>query len=230
MKDNRGVVKRIPDEGCTPGCQSDASHNRSVVTFIGPPDKVMEAAFACAKRASELIDMESHSGEHPRIGATDVIPFVPVQGISMDQCVEMAKNLGQRIASELGIPVYLYGKAATRPERVRLPAVRQGEYEGLKVAICTDPERAPDFGPLKMHPTAGATAVGARPPLIAYNVNLDTGDIVKARTIARAIRESSGGLPAVQAKGILIKETGDVQVTVNLLDHKTTSMDAHEPY
>jgi glutamate formiminotransferase/formiminotetrahydrofolate cyclodeaminase len=221
------IVKRIPDEGCTLlDVQSDASHNRSVVTFIGPPDKVMEAAFACAKRASELIDMESHSGEHPRIGATDVIPFVPVQGISMDQCVEMAKNLGQRIASELGIPVYLYGKAATRPERVRLPAVRQGEYEGLKVAICTDPERAPDFGPLKMHPTAGATAVGARPPLIAYNVNLDTGDIVKARTIARAIRESSGGLPAVQAKGILIKETGDVQVTVNLLDHKTTSMDA----
>lgn len=221
------IVRCIPENGCRLlDVQSDASHNRSVVTFIGPPDKVMEAAFACTKRASELINMELHSGEHPRIGATDVIPFVPIQGVSMDECIEMAKTVGQRIASELGIPVYLYGKAATRPDRVRLPDVRRGEYEGLKVAIGTDPERVPDFGPPRMHPTAGATAVGARPPLIAYNVNLDTGDIVKARTIARAIRESSGGLPAVQAKGILIKETGDVQVTMNLTDHKVTSIDA----
>jgi glutamate formiminotransferase len=221
------IVRNIPEQGCRLlDVQSDASHNRSVVTFIGPPGNVLEAAFACAKRATELINMESHTGEHPRIGATDVIPFVPVQGISMEECVEMSRTLGRRIASELGIPVYLYGKAASRPERVRLPDIRQGEYEGLKVAITTDPDKKPDFGPPRMHPTAGATAVGARPPLIAYNVNLDTGDIVKARAIARAIRESSGGLPAVQAKGILIKETGDVQVTMNLLDHKVTSMDA----
>ncbi|MGI6662734.1 MAG: glutamate formimidoyltransferase [Bacillota bacterium] len=221
------IVRCIPESGCRLlDVQSDASHNRSVVTFIGQPDKVVEAAFACTKKASELINMELHSGQHPRMGATDVIPFVPVQGVSMDECIEMAKTVGRRIASELGIPVYLYGKAATRPDRVRLPDVRRGEYEGLKVAIGTDPERMPDFGPPRMHPTAGATAVGARPPLIAYNVNLDTGDIVKARTIARAIRESSGGLPAVQAKGILIKETGDVQVTMNLTDHKVTSIDA----
>jgi glutamate formiminotransferase/formiminotetrahydrofolate cyclodeaminase len=228
---DRGIIEEItrciPENGCRLlDVQSDASHNRSVVTFIGPPEKVMEAAFACTKRASELINMEFHSGEHPRMGATDVIPFVPVQGVSMEECVEMARTVGRRIASELGIPVYLYGKAATRPDRVRLPDVRRGEYEGLKVAIGSDPERMPDFGPPRMHPTAGATAVGARPPLIAYNVNLDTGDIVKARAIARAIRESSGGLPAVQAKGILIKETGDVQVTMNLTDHKTTSIDA----
>lgn len=220
------IVKCIPENGCRLlDVQSDASHNRSVVTFVGSPENVMEAAFACTKKAAELIDMERHTGEHPRIGATDVIPFVPVQGVTMDECVEMAKKVGQRIASELGIPVYLYGKAATRPDRVRLPDIRRGEYEGLKATIAIDPDRMPDFGPPRMHPTAGATAVGARPPLIAYNVNLNTGDIVKARTIAKAIRESSGGLPAVQAKGILIKETGDVQVTMNLTDYTVTSID-----
>ena len=222
----RDIVSNIPACGCTLlDVESDPSHNRSVVTYIGTPENAAEAAFACAKRASELINMERHKGEHPRIGATDVIPFVPIQGVTMDECVEMARQVGSRIAAELGIPVYLYARAATRPERVRLPDIRQGQYEGLKVAIRTDPDKAPDFGPAKFHPTAGATVVGARPPLIAFNVNLDTGDIVKARTIARALRESAGGLPAVQAKGILIKETGDVQVTMNLLDHKTTSME-----
>ena len=162
---DRGIIEEItrciPENGCRLlDVQSDASHNRSVVTFIGPPEKVMEAAFACTKRASELINMEFHSGEHPRMGATDVIPFVPVQGVSMEECVEMARTVGRRIASELGIPVYLYSKAATRPDRVRLPDVRRGEYEGLKVAIGSDPERMPDFGPPRMHPTAGATAVG----------------------------------------------------------------------
>ncbi len=220
------IVQNIPKCGCRLlDVESDPSHNRSVVTYIGTPENVAEAAFTCAKRASELINMERHKGEHPRIGATDVIPFVPIQGVTMDDCVDMARAVGKRIAEELDIPVYLYARAAARPERVRLPDIRQGEYEGLKVAIRTDPERAPDFGPARMHPTAGATVVGARPPLIAFNVNLDTGDIVKARTIARTLRESSGGLPAVQAKGILIKETGDVQVTMNLLDHKTTSME-----
>ena len=220
------IVANIPKCGCRLlDVESDPSHNRCVVTFIGAPDAVAEAAFACAKRAAELIDMERHRGEHPRIGATDVIPFVPIQGVTMEDCVDLARSVGRRIADELAIPVYLYANAATRPDRVRLPDIRQGEYEGLKVAIQTDPARAPDFGPRKLHPTAGATAVGARPPLIAFNVNLDTGDIVKARTIAKAIRESSGGLPAVQAKGILIKETGDVQVTMNLLDYKVTSME-----
>lgn len=222
----RDIVSNIPRCGCDLlDVESDPSHNRSVVTYIGTPENVAEAAFQCAKRASELIDMERHKGAHPRIGATDVIPFVPIQGVTMEDCVELARQVGSRIARELGIPVYLYAKAAQRPERVLLPDIRQGEYEGLKVAIETDPGRAPDFGPSRMHPTAGATAVGARPPLIAFNVNLDTGDIVKARTIARGLRESAGGLPAVQAKGILIKETGDVQVTMNLLDYTVTSME-----
>jgi glutamate formiminotransferase len=222
----RDIVSNVARHGCRLlDVESDPSHNRSVVTFIGTPENVAAAAFTCARRASELINMEHHKGEHPRIGATDVIPFVPVQGVTMDECVAIARDVGRRIAEELGIPVYLYANAALRPDRVRLPDIRQGQYEGLKVSIETDPDRAPDFGPPKMHPTAGATAVGARPPLIAYNVNLDTGDIVKARTIAKALRESSGGLPAVQAKGILIKETGDVQVTMNLLDHRVTSME-----
>lgn len=222
----RDIVSNIPKCGCDLlDVESDPSHNRSVVTYIGTPENVAEAAFQCAKRASELINMEHHKGAHPRIGATDVIPFVPIQGMTMEDCIELARQVGSRIAKELGIPVYLYAKAAQRPDRVRLPDIRQGEYEGLKVAIETDPERAPDFGPRKMHPTAGATAVGARPPLIAFNVNLDTGDIVKARTIARTLRESAGGLAAVQAKGILIKETGNVQVTMNLLDHTVTSME-----
>ena len=143
----------------------------------------------------------------------------------MDDCVEMANRVGKRIGEELGIPVYLYAKAATRPDRVRLPDVRRGEYEGLKEAIKTDPDKKPDFGPSQLHPRAGATAVGARPPLIAFNVNLNTGDVKIARAIARKIRESSGGLPHVQAMGIRIEETGLAQVTMNLLDYRSTSME-----
>ncbi|MBE3519703.1 MAG: glutamate formimidoyltransferase [Firmicutes bacterium] len=201
---------------------SDPSHNRSVVTFAGEPDAVEEAAFRAVKRASELIDMEKHTGEHPRIGATDVVPFVPVQGVTMDYCVQMARRVGKRIGDELQIPVYLYANAATRPDRVRLPDVRRGEYEGLKTAIVEDPSRYPDFGPPRLHPKAGATAVGARPPLIAFNVNLDTPDVQIARAIARKIRESSGGLPRVQAKGVFIAELGVAQVTMNLLDYTVT--------
>jgi glutamate formiminotransferase len=142
----------------------------------------------------------------------------------MDDCVDIARRLGKRIGEELSIPVYLYAKAATQPNRVRLPDVRKGEYEGLKEAIKSDPERKPDFGPAELHPKAGATAVGARPPLIAFNVNLNTDDVKVARTIARHIRESSGGLPAVQAKGVMLEELGLAQVTMNLLDYKTTPM------
>ena len=142
----------------------------------------------------------------------------------MEECVELAKEVGKRIGEELGIPVYLYAKAATRPDRVRLPDIRKGEYEGLKEAIKTDPNRKPDFGPSELHPKAGATAVGARPPLIAFNVNMNTDDVKIAKTIARHIRESSGGLPCVQAKGIMIHELGLAQVTMNLLDYKTTPM------
>lgn len=224
---NQAVIQRITATIAACGCRildvsADASHNRCVVTFIGSPQQVEEAAFQATKEASVLIDMEKHRGEHPRIGATDVIPFVPVQGVTMDQCIEMARRVGKRIGEELRIPVYLYANAATRPDRRRLPDIRKGEYEGLKEAIKTDPDRYPDFGPAELHPRAGATAVGARPPLIAFNVNLNTSDVSVARAIARAIRESSGGLPHVQAKGIYIEETGCAQVTMNLLDYRST--------
>jgi glutamate formiminotransferase len=220
------IVTAVNDSGCKVlDASSDHSHNRSVVTFIGTPEAAEEGAFNAARRACELIDMEKHHGEHPRIGATDVIPFVPIEGVTMEDCVEMATRVGRRIGEELAIPVYLYAKAATKPERVRLPDVRKGEYEGLKAAIKTDPEKAPDFGPSSLHPKAGATAVGARPPLIAYNVNLNTTDVKIARTIARHIRESSGGLPHVQAKGITMEDTGLAQVTMNLLDYKATPIE-----
>ncbi|HRC53856.1 MAG TPA: glutamate formimidoyltransferase [Bacillota bacterium] len=219
------ILKAIEASGCKVlDWSMDPSHNRAVVTFVGSPEQVEQGAFNATKTASELIDMEKHHGEHPRIGATDVIPFVPIHGVSMEECVDIAKRLGKRIGEELSIPVYLYAKAATRPDRVRLPDVRKGEYEGLKEAIKSDPDKKPDFGPAKLHPKAGATAVGARPPLIAFNVNLNTDDVKVARTIARHIRESSGGLPAVQAKGVMIEELGLAQVTMNLLDYKTTPM------
>ena len=217
------ILRAIEGSGCKIlDWSMDPSHNRAVVTFVGSPDQVEEGAFNAAKTASELIDMEKHHGEHPRIGATDVIPFVPIHGVTMEDCIEISRRLAKRIGDELSIPVYLYAKAATRPDRVRLPDVRKGEYEGLKEDIKSDPERKPDFGPSELHPRAGATAVGARPPLIAFNVNLNTDDIKVARTIARHIRESSGGLPAVQAKGVMIEELGLAQVTMNLLDYKTT--------
>ncbi|MGI6644090.1 MAG: glutamate formimidoyltransferase [Bacillota bacterium] len=220
------IVQSISDAGCKVlDVSSDQSHNRSVVTFAGFPEKVEEAAFRATSVAADLIDMEKHKGEHPRIGATDVIPFVPIRDITIEECVCMAERVGKRIGEELGIPVYLYAKAAKSEDRIKLPNMRKGEYEGLKEAIQADPSRKPDFGPDHLHPRAGATAVGARPPLLAYNVNLNTGNVKVARAIAKAIRESSGGLPSVQAKGILIEETGLAQVTMNLLDYKTTSID-----
>ncbi|MCR4397722.1 MAG: glutamate formimidoyltransferase [Firmicutes bacterium] len=211
----RGVVllDQAPDE----------SHNRVVVTFAGEPEAVEEAAFSATRKAAELIDMEKHRGEHPRIGATDVVPFVPVAGVTMAECVEMARRFGKRVADELQIPVYLYAEAATRQDRKRLPDIRRGEYEGLKLSI-SHPDRRPDFGEPRMHPTAGATVVGARQPLIAFNVNLDTADVKVASTVARAVRESSGGLVNVQAKGVFIREKQLAQVTINLLDHEKTPL------
>ncbi len=197
----------------------DESHNRSVVTFIGEPGPVKEAAFQAARKAAGLIDMSEHEGGHPRMGATDVIPFVPVSGVDMSECVEMANELGRRLAEELEIPVYLYEEAATRPDRKNLSDVRRGQYEGLIGAI-KEPGREPDFGPAAVNPGAGVTAVGARPPLIAYNINLDTGDIEIAKKVARAIRGSSGGFPTIKGLGIYIEETGQAQVTINVCDFK----------
>ncbi|MCR4408233.1 MAG: glutamate formimidoyltransferase [Anaerolineae bacterium] len=199
--------------------ESDADHNRTVVTFIGEPEAVEEAAFRGIRRAAELIDMEQHRGAHPRMGATDVVPFVPIRGVTMNDCVQMARRLGARVGNELGIPVYLYEAAATRPERVNLAEVRRGEYEGIRQEIATDPQRAPDFGPREMG-RAGATAIGARPPLIAFNVYLTTNDVRIAQAIAKAVRYSNGGLRYVKALGLLVK--GRAQVSMNLTDyHKT---------
>jgi glutamate formiminotransferase / 5-formyltetrahydrofolate cyclo-ligase len=201
----------------------DAAHNRMVLTFVGGPRAVVEAAFNCAERASQLIDLRRHSGEHPRIGATDVVPFVPVSGVSMADCVELAEELGRRIGEELQIPVYLYAEAARRPERRWLPHVRRGQYEGLREAIAIDPDRRPDYGPSRLGP-AGATAVGARPFLVAYNVNLASPDLELARRIAREVRQSSGGLPAVQARGMATADPNMVQVSTNLLDPSVTPL------
>jgi len=204
--------------------ESDADHNRSVVTFLGEPEAAAEAAFLATKKASELIDLNKHKGEHPRIGATDVIPFVPISNVTMEECIELAKKVGKRIASELKIPVYLYEAAATRQECINLADIRKGEYEGLRKDIETDPRRKPDFGPSKFHPTAGATVVGAREPLIAFNVNLGTGDIEIAKKIAKTVRFSSGGLKCVKAKGFEIKKRGIVQVSMNLTNYRETSI------
>jgi len=204
--------------------EMDANHNRCVITFVGDRASVADGALAGARKAVELIDMNAHHGEHPRIGALDVCPFVPVVGVTMDDCVAIARTVGKRMADELGIPVYLYEAAATRPDRKDLPNVRKGEYEGLKAEIETNPDRRPDFGPARMHPTAGASVVGARPILIAWNVNLETKDVRVAKRIAKAIRESDGGLPAVRAKGFDLADRGLVQVSMNMIDYHTTSL------
>jgi len=201
--------------------EMDADHNRSVVTFVGRPPAVEEAAFRGIKRAAELIDMDKHQGEHPRIGAADVIPFVPIQGVTMEECVEMARRVGDKVGQELDIPVYLYEKAATRPERVNLANIRRGEYEALKEEIATEPHREPDFGPRRLG-KAGASVIGAREPLIAYNVYLNTNDLKIAQAIARAVRHSSGGLRYVKALGLEIEQRGLVQVSMNLTDYRRT--------
>jgi glutamate formiminotransferase/formiminotetrahydrofolate cyclodeaminase len=198
---------------------SDVDHNRTVLTFAGPPQAVAEAAFRAIKTAGELINMDEHRGEHPRIGAADVVPFVPISEMTMDECVVLAHQLGRRVGAELGIPVYFYEYAATRPDRVNLEDVRRGQYEGLKAEVGANPDRTPDAGPDTI-PTAGASAIGARDPLVAFNVYLTTVDVAVARKIARAIRHSSGGLRFVKGMGVLVD--GMAQVSMNLTNfHKT---------
>ena len=200
---------------------SDNDHNRSVVTYAGPPAAVEEAAFRAIRKAAELINLDLHSGSHPRLGATDVVPFVPISGTNMEECVQMAHRLGKRVGEELKIPVYLYEEAATRPERVNLENIRRGQYEGLKAEIESNPERQPDYGPARLGP-AGATVIGARHPLVAYNVYLTTEDVSIAKSIAKKIRQSSGGLPAVKALGMLVG--GRAQVSMNLTNYRQTSI------
>jgi glutamate formiminotransferase len=202
--------------------EMDPDHNRSVVTFVGNKETVQEGAFRGARAARELIDLTKHQGQHPRMGALDVLPFVPLSGVTMEDCVEIANKVASRIARELKIPIYLYESAAKRPERKNLEDVRRGEFEGLRDAIVKDVARYPDYGARAVHPTAGATAVGARMPLIAFNVNLDSKDIGVAKEIAKKIRASSGGLPNVKALGFALEHKGVVQVSMNLTDYTVT--------
>jgi glutamate formiminotransferase / formiminotetrahydrofolate cyclodeaminase len=198
---------------------SDLDHNRTVITFAGTPEAVEEAAFRCIAKAAELINLEQHTGEHPRIGATDVVPFVPISETSMEECVQIARRVGQRVAGELEIPVYLYEQAASRPERQNLENIRRGQYETLKKEIGILPEREPDFGPAKVG-KAGAVVIGARQPLIAFNVYLTTEDVSIAKAIAKAVRHSSGGLRYVKGLGLLVE--GRAQVSMNLTNFRAT--------
>jgi glutamate formiminotransferase/formiminotetrahydrofolate cyclodeaminase len=200
----------------------DADHNRSVITFAGEPEVVVEAAVRAAATAIELIDLNRHDGEHPRMGALDVLPFVPIRGVTMEECVVIARHAGERIANELDIPVYLYEKAATRGDRVDLANVRRGEFEAIRDSIESDPDRKPDFGTRRIHPTAGAMAVGARLPLVAFNINLTTDDSVVAKKIAKAVRGSDGGLLYVKALAMELKSRGQAQVSMNLVNYEQT--------
>jgi glutamate formiminotransferase len=204
---------------------SDASHNRSVLTLAGEAGSIEAALEATIEVAIEAIDMERHEGEHPRIGGVDVVPFVPLGSTTLDECVDLARSFGARVADRFDLPVYLYARAATRPDRVRLADVRRGGYEAIRDEI-RDPraDRRPDFGPARTHPRIGAVAIGARPFLIAWNINLDTDDVEVAKRIARNVRESGGGLPSVQGNGFMIEELGAAQVSMNLLDFERTPM------
>lgn len=203
----------------------DASHNRAVVTLVGPPKEAAEAAFRAIAKARDLIDLREHQGEHPRIGATDVVPFVPLEGSSMQECVATAHDLGQRVGRELSIPVYFYEAAALRPERRNLPDVRNIGFEKLKDVVATDPTRTPDAGPKdRLHPTAGATVIGARKFLIAFNVNLETEDVKVAKDIAKRIRERDGGLPGIKAMGFFLDDLRCAQVSMNVCDFERTGL------
>lgn len=202
----------------------DSDHHRSVITFAGEPEAVLEAAVLAAARAVDLIDLNHHTGEHPRMGAMDVLPFVPIKGVTMTDCVALARRAGERIARELRVPVYLYEHATTRPDRIDLANVRRGEFEGLREVIAVNPESAPDFGEAKVHPTAGAVAVGARAPLIAYNINLATDDLTIAKKIAGAIRGRDGGLRYLKALGFELAARNQVQVSMNLVNYEATPL------
>lgn len=202
---------------------SDSSHNRTVITFVAPIEKAVDAAFAGMKTAQQVIDLTKHSGEHPRMGATDVVPFIPLEGTTMEDCIVLARTLGERVGKELQIPVFLYERAATRPDRENLADIRRGEFEGLRDEIGKDPNRRPDFGPAKIHATSGATAVGARPFLVAYNVYLgDKSNVAVAKEVAKAVRGSSGGLRYV--KGLGLEVDGQAQVSMNLVDTERTPL------
>jgi len=202
----------------------DYDHNRSVFTFIGEPQKVKEAALRAAELAVEKIDLTKHQGAHPRMGAVDVVPFIPLHGTTIGECIELSKQFAEEFSKKCNVPVYLYAKSATRPDRVDLPNIREGEFEGLRELIGTDPTKDPDYGPKKIHPTAGCTATGARNFLIAFNCNLNTTDVRVAKACADAVRATTGGFVYVQGIGLEIPEKGMVQVSMNLTHPKRTKI------
>ena len=211
-----------------PGCtlfdvQTDGSHNRCVFTMIGSPEAIEEVAFRLTKQAAETIDMTKHEGQHPRMGATDVIPFVPQKDVTLEECVELSRRVAKRIWEELQIPSFLYEDSATRPERRNLAACRKGQFEGMPEKLL-EPDWAPDFGERRIHPTAGITAIGARMPLIAYNINLGTSDLNIAKAIAKAIRGSSGGFKYCKAIGIMLEDRNIAQVSMNMVNYEGTPL------
>lgn len=214
---------RITEEVKLLDYSMDKDHNRSVVTFVGEPKKVIEAAFNATKVAAELIDMSTHVGEHPRMGATDVIPLIPISDVTMEECIGYSKELGKRVGEELNIPVFLYEKSATTLARENLANVRRGQYEGMAEKL-KEEEWQPDFGPNTLNKKAGVTAIGARMPLVAYNVNLDTDNINIAKNIAKVVRASGGGFTHCKALGIEIKERNIVQVSMNMVDYTKSTL------
>ena len=214
------VANSVP--GCTTiDVQTDGNHNRCVFTIVGTPDGIQEVAFQLTKKATELIDMNKHVGQHPRFGATDVIPFIPTMDVTIEECVEISKKVAERIWNELKVPSYLYEDSATRPERKNLAACRKGQFEGAAAHVL-EPDWAPDYGERAIHPTAGMIAIGARIPLIAYNINLDTSDLEVAKKIANAIRAAKGGFAACKAIGIMLEERNIAQVSMNLVNTDVT--------
>ena len=227
-KDEAAYNALVEVANSVPGCtlfdaQTDGNHNRCVFTLIGTPEAVEEVAFRLTKKAAEVIDMTKHHGEHSRMGATDVIPFVPTVNVTVEECVEISKRLGKRIWEELQIPSFLYEDSATSPDRVNLANVRKGQFEGMPEKLL-QPEWAPDFGERKIHPTAGITAIGARMPLVAFNINLATSDVGIAKKIAKVIRGSSGGFKCCKAMGFMLEDRGIAQVSMNMVNYEVTPL------
>lgn len=226
---DKGIIEACVDQiRSTPGCtlldySSDASHNRSVITYMGSIEGVEEASVKLVKKASELIDLRKHQGEHPRMGAVDVMPFVPIKEASIEACVALSKRVGKRILEEADVPVFFYEQSTELANRKNLAKIRKGQFEGMAEKVM-DPDWEPDLGGKRIHPTAGVIAVGARPPLIAYNINLSTNDLEIASNIAKEIRESSGGLPCVKSIGIMIEERDMAQVSINMTDYTVTPL------
>ena len=203
--------------------QTDGNHNRSVFTMVGSPEGIEEVMIKLGRKAAELIDMNHHKGEHSRMGATDVVPFIPTMGITVEECIELSKRVAKRFWEELGIPSFLYEDSATCPERRNLATCREGQFEGMPEKLLR-PEWAPDFGERKIHPTAGITAIGARPPLVAFNVNLATSDVSIAKKIAKTIRAKNGGFKCCKAMGFMLEDRGIAQVSMNLVNYEETSI------